>query len=275
VLPINQGVNPRIRTSLTLPCLLAALCLAAPAQAATSWGSFNALAALSCGGAPADPGTTAVDTTVAPPTAWQPAGVSVTLQGTGLGHMEYMIDCVNPQSAAGGATVPMGLEGVHTISHRAVDGGGLATAWVDETVQVDLTDPANTTVDQSGWHNSNVNVTVQGTDAYSGVGHVEWSGDSTGSGPSGSVVPVTGDGAHTLTTLVEDAVGHRSVGRTDTIRIDTAAPADSTTYPAGWQYTATTVDVFGSDSGSGVDHVEWKIDGGSVNTGAKDRKSVV
>jgi hypothetical protein len=268
VLPITQGVNPRIRTIFLLPCLLAALCPAAPAQAATSWGSFSAMAALSCGPTGGDPGTTAVDTTVTPPTAWQTASVNVTLQGTG-DHMDYKVDCGAIQTVANGASVPMTLEGAHTISHRAVDAGGLATGWIDETVQIDTTAPANTTVDQTGWHTANVNVTVQGTDAGgSGVNHVEWSGDSTGSGASGSIVPVTGDGLHTLTTVVEDNVGKRT-SRTDTIQIDTVAPVDATAYPIGWQYSATIIDLYGTDTGgSGVARVEWKIDGGSVNTGS-------
>ena len=75
-LPITEAVNPRIRTFLVVPCLLAVLCLAAPAQAATSWGSMaSAFSALSCGGAVGDPATGAVDTTATPPTGWQTANV--------------------------------------------------------------------------------------------------------------------------------------------------------------------------------------------------------
>ena len=143
-LPITRDVNPRIRTSVLLPCLLAALCLAVPAQAMASWGSMAPLTALPCDSTPGtSPG--AVDTTAAPPTGWQGAPVNVTLNATGAAHMEYMIDCGNPQTAPMGTTVPMGQEGTHTLSHRAVDGGGLTTNWVDETVQVDTTTPTNTT----------------------------------------------------------------------------------------------------------------------------------
>src|SRR5919112_2467964 len=93
--PITVGVNPRIRTLVLLPCLLAAFGLAAPAaQATTSWGSMSIMSSLTCNGAGADPGTTAVDTTAAPPSTWQSAPVGVTLNGSGgTGHMEYMIDC--------------------------------------------------------------------------------------------------------------------------------------------------------------------------------------
>ena len=203
-----------------------------------SWGSMTVLTALTCNGAPGDPSTTAVDTTAAPPTGWQGAPVDVTLNATGAAHMEYMIDCGTPQTAAMGATVTMNQEGTHTLSHRAVDGGGLATNWVDETVQVDTTTPTNTTADASGWHNAPVTVTVQGTDATSSIGHVDWTLDGTpGSGSSGGTVNVTGDGTHTLTTSVTDQGGHSSAPRTDTIRLDTVAPTDSTAYPAGWQYT--------------------------------------
>jgi hypothetical protein len=231
---------------------------------------MTAMSALTCNGAPGDPATTAVDTTAAPPTGWQGAPVDVTLNATGAAHMEYMIDCANPQTAAMGATVTMGLEGTHTLSHRAVDAGGLATNWVDETVQVDTTTPTNATTDYSGWHNAAVNVNVQGSDATSSVATANWTLDGTpGSGSNGALVSVSGAGTHTLTTSVTDQAGHSSAPRTDTIQIDTALPVDATTYPTGWQYTPTTIDLYGTDTGgSGVQRVEWKLDGAStVNTG--------
>ena len=274
-LPITRDVNPRIRASVLVPCLLAALCLAVPSQALASWGSMTVMSALTCNGAPGDPATTAVDTTAAPPSGWQSAPVDVTLNATGAAHMEYMIDCAGAQTAAMGATVTMGLEGTHTLSHRAVDSSGLATGWVDETVQVDTTTPTNTTTDFSGWHNAAVGVAVQGTDSTSSIGHVDWTLDGTpGSGASGATVNVIGDGTHTLTTDVADQAGNQSAPRTDTIRIDTVAPADATTYPTGWQYTATTVDVFGTDGGSGVDHVEWKLDGASAPSTGPNHSAV-
>jgi hypothetical protein len=270
--PITVGVNPRIRTLVLLPCLLAAFGLAAPAaQATTSWGSMSIMSSLTCNGAGADPGTTAVDTTDAtpPPSTWQNAPIDLTLNATGASHMEYMIDCVNPQSAAMGFDVHMAQEGIHTISHRAVDSGGLATAWVDDTVAVDTAAPTNTTTDYSGWHNAAVPVTVTGTDATSSIQGVDWTLDgAANSGSNNSVVNVTGDGSHTLVTDVADAAANVSAPRTDTIQIDSVAPTDQTTYPAGWQYAATTVDLYGSDAASGVDHVEWKLDGsGTVNQG--------
>jgi hypothetical protein len=267
-LPITRYVNPRIRASVLLPCLLAALSLAVPAQARASWGSMTAMAALTCNGAPGDPATTAVDTTATPPTGWQGAPVGVTLDATGAQHMEYMIDCATPAvTAPMGTTVTM-PEGTHTLSHRAVDAGGLATNWVDETVQVDTTTPTNTTTDSSGWHTAAVNVAVQGSDATSSIGRVDWTLDGTpGSGTNGATVNVTGDGTHSLTTSVTDQGNHTSAPRTDTIQIDTVLPADATTYPAGWQYAPTSVDLYGTDAGSGVGHVEWKLDGGTVNTG--------
>src|SRR3954451_2549987 len=218
----------------------------------------------SCSAADTAAGTTAHDTTAAPLPGWHTTG-SVTLTGDqGTAGMEYMIDCRNPTSAPIGAEI-FAPEGPHTISHRAVDQANptLATPWVHETLNVDSTAPVNTTSDySSGWHKGIVNVAVTGTSGPSGIAHADWTLDgTTRSGSSGAIVPISGDADHAFTSSVTNGAGVATTPRTDTIRIDDGAPTDSTTYPVGWQYTPTTIDLYGADSRSGVDHVEWKLDG--------------
>src|SRR5262249_42580244 len=86
------------------------------------------------------------------------------------------------------------------------------------------------------------------------------------SGPAGTQVNVIGTGTHQLTTWVVDVAHNASAPRVETINIDAIAPTDTTTLPAtiANHYVAS---VTGNDTGgSGVDHVEWKLDGGSVHT---------
>jgi cytochrome c len=196
---------------------------------------MSALSLVSCGGAAGDPGTLAVDTTPTPPAAWQTATYNATLSGTGdVARMEYMVDCATPaQNLASGGQVPI-TDGVHTLSHRAVDSGGLATSWIDETVSVDTVAPVDTTTDATGWHTGTTTVTASGTDATSGVASIDYTLDGTpGTLAPGATLPVSGDGSHTLVTEAVDVAGNHSSQRTDTIQIDSQAPTDTTTYPAG------------------------------------------
>ena len=83
----------------------------------------------------------------------------------------------------------------------------------------------------------------------------------------GTQVSVTGNGTHTLTTWAEDAAGNSSAPRDDTINIDNQNPNDTTTAPGAPIANNGTVAVNGNDTISGVDHVEWKIDQGDVQSG--------
>jgi hypothetical protein len=71
------------------------------------------------------------------------------------------------------------------------------------------------------------------------------------------------DGTHTLETRALDFAGNTSVWRTDTVKIDMTAPANTTPDPpAGWRSTPYDVVVDGDDgAGSGVDTIEVKVDG--------------
>jgi Bacterial Ig-like domain len=260
--PITGSVHRRLAI---IASLLAALAPAAvPASAVASFAPASA-----CPGAQPGDITAAADTTAAP-SAWGAAPLNVTFTATGADHLEWRLDCGAPQSVAPGTTIGISAaDGTHVLSHRAVDGSGMATAWTDDTIGIDSSAPTNTTVTPSGWTEPPVTVDVTGTDLYSGVDHVESNLDGNGvqSGPSGTTVTVTGDGTHSLATQIVDAAGNRSSLRTDTIQVDGTAPTDNTVVPTGWQSTAPTVTVTGSDALSGIQRVEWKLDG-TLSSGA-------
>jgi hypothetical protein len=255
-------VHPRYRTPWLLPFLLTLLFLVVPAQA--NAGGFSAFGVPSgCPGVPAgDLGVTATDTT-SPPTGWQSTDVVVSLTGTNVAGWQWMVDCGTPQSGGPGQTVTFNVSGSFRLSHRVQDGNGLWTDWTDDFIQVDKILPNNTSTSQPGWTNAPVDITVKGSDTTSAIDHVEWNLDGGGvqAGPSGTVLHITGDGTHTLDTQVFDLAGNFSVVRHDTVQIDTIAPLDATSTPSTWQYVPTTITVTGTDSGSGIGHVEWTLDG--------------
>ena len=99
-------------------------------------------------------------------------------------------------------------------------------------MQIDNTDPVDDTTTPAGWQHSVTDITIQGTDVDSGVGHVEWELDGVrGTGPNGHVVPI-GHGIHELKTRIIDAVGNATGWVTHPqIQVDIAGPVDTTTGP--------------------------------------------
>ncbi len=223
--------------------------------------------------------TVPVDTTVVP-SGWQYADTYITVQGTdatsGVSHVEWKIDGVLA-TGGNGASVHM-PEGSHSFETAIVDGAGNRSAWTSATVMVDTTGPHDDTVVPATWQTTGtVNVTVIGSDPNgSGIDHVEWELDTVPGSAIGAshVVSVTGDGDHILTTRVIDNGGDASGWSVRHVKIDTVLPADLTTTSAGWQTQPVDVDVAGSDANSGVDHVEWQLDGSGTQTAVGNPHSV-
>ena len=134
----------------------------------------------------------------------------------------------------------------------------------------DTTKPVNTTPTPStGWYAAPYQVALSGTDTESGVDHMQWildAGPATNVG-NGDTVTVTGSGAHSLMTRAVDEAANASDWRTDTVKIDVTKPADTTNSgTTAWRQTTASVTVSASDAHSGIDHVEYKIDGGVVHS---------
>ena len=134
-------------------------------------------------------------------------------------HAEWRVD--------GGSWNPTGTAtvtgtGAHTLDTAAVDSAGnrnerlLHRQHRRRRCPTDTTDTAPV-----GWQPQAVDLTVDGTDAHSGVDHVEWQIDAAhpGSGPDGTIVPINTQGKHVFRTRVVDEVGNVSAlarpGRVD------------------------------------------------------------
>jgi hypothetical protein len=187
-----------------------------------------------------------------------------TLSGTdgtsGMASMEYMVDGAAASSVANGTAIPALADGDHTIVHRAVVAAGQASDWITDTVKIDTVNPANTSpAAPTGWQ-KHVTLALTGTDLSAGFDHGEWriDGGSWQPGP----VDVTADGTHTLDTRAVDAAGNTSATRSETIKVDATAPANTTAAPsAAWLRDTFTATLAGTDGGSGVTQREWTLDG--------------
>jgi len=218
---------------------------------------------------------------------WFISDPTCTVQGTdtnpGLDHVAYSLDggsSVATSSGTTSASVQLTSDGAHHLSTTVYNGAG-QSAVSTLTVDVDTTAPTDTTTcgtpsGQNGYFTTDPTCTVQGADATSGVDHVAYSLDgggtvTTSSGTTAASVPITSDGAHTLTTTVYDAAGNVSATRTQTIKVLTAMPATPTVgTPANGSIsnvTSPTVHVTGTPGDSatvqvdGVDYGPMTLDG--------------
>jgi hypothetical protein len=222
------------------------------------------------------------DTTDPGTVAWRPTATSVTVTAadplSGLDHVEWELDGGAVQSGPNASTVAIAGDGAHTLRTRAVDVAGNISSWRTHTIRVDTVTPTDDTAAPGGWQTGPLAVTVAGSDAHSGVAQVTYQldGGAQTAGPSPTVVTVSGDGDHVLTSKVRDNAGNESGWKSTTVRIDTTAPANQTpTAPTAWRAADYAVMVSGADGGSGLNDVQWRVDGGPVTSGASPLQATV
>ena len=165
----------------------------------------------------------------------------MTLSGTdtetGVDRMQWQLDGGAINDVGNGDAITISTSGTHTLSTRAVDEAGNASAWRDDTVKVDVTRPNDITDPGTlAWRRTVATFNARRR-RRPGLDHIVWKLDN---GPehndvNGATVTISGDGEHTLSTRGVDVAGNTSLWRDHTIRIDTILPVDDTAALAGWQ----------------------------------------
>jgi hypothetical protein len=197
-------------------------------------------------------------------------GLSATDAGSGVAGTEYNVDGAGWTSGTT-LTVPAppdgSNDGIHTVQYRSIDSlGHTETSGIAELKIV--TGPATTTVDgaDGAWHDSDVALTLDSSSPGDPV--IEYRLDG-GDWVQGTAVlipaPADGsnDGEHTLEYRSTTALGHVETTGSTTVKIDAGAPTTSVTgADDAWHSSDVTLDFSGSDAGSGVAKVEYRIDGG-------------
>lgn len=220
-----------------------------------------------------------VNTTPTAETAWRQTAYGVRLNGTdansGVAALEWRVDGGATNSGSIAATnAYVSGDGVHTLSTRVKDVAGNTSAWRDETVRIDSVKPADTTTVPATVGNGR-KVTLTATDALSGPsGSVEWQLDN-GAVKTSAQATLTGFGPHVLKTRVQDNAGNWSDWKSFNVTVDSNlppedsdAPIDNTTIPSNWRTGPVTVTVTADDNGgTGVDYVEYRVDGSAITAG--------
>ncbi|MEU3183294.1 family 16 glycoside hydrolase [Streptomyces sp. NPDC006923] len=210
--------------------------------------------------------------------------VTATDEGSGVATTEYAVGADGPWQAY---TAPVVVDqvGAQTIRYRATDKAGNAAAEksVDFTVVAPPTDDTaapetSATVsgekDEAGNYLTMATVTVTASDTGSGVNTIEYAIGADGAWqPYTAPVMVHEVGTHTVRYRATDKAGNaaaeKSVGFTvvEAPAQDTTAPATSAAVAGdknanGAYITSAKVTVTATDAESGVDKVEYSLDGG-------------
>ncbi|PZG02722.1 glycosyl hydrolase [Micromonospora deserti] len=210
---------------------------------------------------------------------------TVTLSATdtesGVDRIEYSLD--GQPYAVYSAPVTVNQPGQHTLSYRATDKAGNTSAAQQVSFTVvdppapDTTAPTVTAAvsgqrDDAGAYVGSATVTLSATDTESGVDRIEYSLDGQPYAVYSAPVTVNQPGQHTLSYRATDKAGNTSAAQQVSFTV-VDPPAPDTTPPTvtaalsgqldddGAYLGSATVILSAADAGSGVDRIEYSLDG--------------
>jgi len=193
---------------------------------------------------------------------------------SGLSSTQYSLDGGALQA---GSSALISIDGMHTVSFRAVDNAGNITTSSAQTVNVDTVVPTfalsiNGTSGSGSWYVSSINVDSGVADATSGLGDVQHSVDG-GAFQAGSSVTISTDGTHTVSFKATDNAGNTSTSLTQTVKVDTTVPTfvpsvSGTPGAGGWYVSSIQVNSGAADAASGLGSIQYSLDGGAFQAGS-------
>src|SRR5947199_87200 len=199
---------------------------------------------------------------------WYVSDVLVSLRaedgGSGVARLEVRLD--GGSWAAYASALPL-TDGVHTVSYRASDVAGNMAGSRTVRVSVDATSPQSTAVlsgerGDHGWYRTPVVVSLQASDATSGVDVLAYRVGTGTWRPYGDPFTLS-SGVHTIQFTATDKAGGPEPAQTLTVRVDETPPALAAVQTPGHSTSHdVTLTWSASDSGSGVDRFEVAVDGG-------------
>ncbi|UJW33856.1 copper-binding protein [Saccharothrix sp. AJ9571] len=211
--------------------------------------------------------------------------LTATDAGSGVDKVEYQLD--GGAWTAYTAPVPVTTAGAHMVHYRATDKAGNASAEGMSSFTVvegggggDTTPPVVTAEvtgeqDADGNYVGSASVALTATDEGSGVDKVEYQLDGGAWTAYTAPVVVSTPGAHMLHHRATDKAGNASEEGMSSFTVVEAGPGEDTTPPVvaavvegtqnsdGAYVGSASVKLNATDEGSGVDKVEYQLDGGA------------
>ncbi|MHA1835249.1 MAG: OmpL47-type beta-barrel domain-containing protein [Candidatus Baldrarchaeia archaeon] len=218
---------------------------------------------------------TAPTTTDDAPSGWQASDVTVTLtpsdSGSGVHDTNYCIDTDNTctpniSSTSVNVTCSAGSTCQKYVRYRSVDRAGNVEAINSVLVQIDKEAPTTTDNAPTGWQTSPFSFTLTADDGSgSGVSSTAFRIDG-GDWNANTTVWITTDGNYQIDYNSTDNVGNIETTKTIWVALDTVAPTTTDDHNAGWQTIDQNVHLTCSDTTSGCDIIQYRIDGGAWQT---------
>lgn len=209
-----------------------------------------------------------------------PAQISLNASDSlsGVANSYYTIDGGETQTY----TTPFNVSGggSHVVNYWSVDAVGNAESRHALTINVDASVPSTQlsdtgTAGNGGWYRSAVQVSLNSTDAHSGVANTYYSVDGGAAQTYTGTFTVSGNAQHNVSYWSVDQLGNTEAARSSAINIDFTGPTtqNSVNGPAGnstYFRGAVQMSLTAADNLSGVANIYYRIDGGAtqVYTGA-------
>jgi hypothetical protein len=158
-------------------------------------------------------------------------------------------------------------EGDYSVQAYGVDSDSYRGETASLRVRSDETAPESVMIrtqnyGQNGWSLGAVTVTLSATDAVSGVDRIDVTKDSGSAQWYTNPLDFTEEGAHSLRWNAVDKAGNTEAERTESILIDLFDPTVSATQRSEKGITLVTLEA--TDSGSGIERVEYMLDSGAA-----------
>jgi len=210
------------------------------------------------------------------PSTWQGDDVTVTLScsdsGSGCANTYYCIDDSNtctPTTTGTSVNVTCASGSVCQKYVRFYSEDNLSnaeTTTATNLIKIDKQAPTTTDDAPSGWQTAPFSFTLTPSDGSgSGVSSTAFRIDG-GDWNANTTVWITTDGNHQVDYNSTDNVGNVENTHTIWVALDTVAPTTTDDHNAGWQKIDQNVHLTCSDTTSGCDIIQYRIDGGSWQT---------
>jgi len=213
--------------------------------------------------------TAPLDTSTAAPVGWTNENVDLTVKGTdaGSGMKDMLVRQDGVVSTRPvNSVLSLTTEGEFYVETQARDLALNTSSWRPQWVRIDKSAPQDTTDIPTGWTNS-TEITLSATDALSGVASMQYIVDngSVVNAAEGDTINVSGDGTFRIRTRALDRAGNGTAFKSSFLHVDRALPVNTTVAPGtGWLSDPLSVDLTGTDAGSGIDKMQWRLDGGAI-----------
>ncbi|HUR58312.1 MAG TPA: hypothetical protein VM029_11420, partial [Opitutaceae bacterium] len=185
------------------------------------------------------PGASAAASKPANAAGWSPAGLNVGITaadnagGSGVKEIVFAVNGVQTRSSGAAVTVPLSKPGTATVTYFAIDLAGNSGPSQTMTLRVDGAAPLVTWTlskapNAAGWINSASDVRFAAVDEAGGSGVKEIvtivNGVEKRVAAATAVLPVSAQGATTVTYFAVDQAGNSGPAQTLTVRLDSLAP---------------------------------------------------